>query len=291
MSARTLLITGASGNLGRAVVETLAGGPDHVVAGSRDPSKLADLEAKGVETRAVDFDADVDTLTKAFTGVDRLLIVSTDAVGVPGKRAAQHRRAIEAASAAGVKHLVYTSFCNAVEDSRAGVAPDHVDTEAALDASGIPFTSLQNNLYMDLLLGSLPGAIERGQLATASGSGAIGYVTRADCAAAAAGALASTSDTTRRLPVTGPEAITGAELARIASEVSGKTVQHVPLTAEQMTGAMVGAGMPAPFAKLLVSFDEAAAAGELDVVSDHVLALSGTPPTSVRDFLGQTLAS
>lgn len=290
MSARTLMITGASGQLGRAVVARLADSPDHVVAGTRDPAKLTDLP-QGIEARRVDFDDDVDALTKAFTGVDRLLIVSTDAVDQPGKRASQHRRAIDAAVAAGVKHLLYTSFCNAVEGSKAAVAPDHVATEKALAASGIPYTSLQNNLYMDLLLGSIPAAIERGQLAAASGDGAISYVTRADCAAAAAGALSDTCETTRQLAITGPDAITGAQLASIASELSGKPVQYVPLTADQLTAAMVEGGMPAPFAQLLVSFDEAAAAGELDAVTDQVEKLSGTPATSVSDFLGKALSA
>jgi NAD(P)H dehydrogenase (quinone) len=284
----TLLVSGASGNLGRRVVQLLLEKKvGRVVAASRDTSKLADLAALGAELRTLDFDASVEEQAKAFAGVERALIVSSDALDRPGRRVEQHQRAIQAAERAGVKHIVYTSFVNPDADSPVAVAVDHRLTEAALEASSLGFTNLRNNLYADLLLESAPSAVASGKLFAAIGDGAIAYVTREDCAQAAAGVLANTKNLAGRvsIDITGPAAITQAELAAILSQISGRSVEYVPLTPEQLKAGMVANGLPAPIADLLVSFDVGAKQGRLAVVSGAVRELAGRAPQSVIEFL------
>jgi NAD(P)H dehydrogenase (quinone) len=285
MSDRSLLVTGASGQLGRRVVELLlAQRAGRVIAGTRDPEKVADLAAKGAEVRRVDFD-DVASLDAAFAGVDRLLIVSTDAVDRPGRRLEQHLRAIGAADRAGVGHVVYTSLTRPEPGSPVTIAPDHWGTEQAIGALRAGSTILRDNLYADYLPYTLPQAAASGQLHTARGDGRIAFVLREDCARAAAAALADDVDGRRVIDVTGPDALSGEDLARIASELGGKRVVHVPVTADALRAGMIGAGMPAGVADLMVSFDLAAARGDLGHVSDGVDRLTGRPPTSVAAFL------
>jgi NAD(P)H dehydrogenase (quinone) len=281
----TLFVTGASGQLGRRAVELLLARKDpslKIVAGTRTPEKLAGLD--GVEVRRVDFEQP-STLASAFAGVDRLLLVSTDALDRPGRRLEQHVAAITAAKAAGVKHVVYTSATNPDADSPALVAEDHRKTEEALAASGLGYTVLRNALYTELLLMSLPPAVASGVLYAAAGDGAQNYVTREDCAAAAAAAVASSFEGKRTLDVTGPAAHTFNELAAFAEKLSGKAVRYQPLTAEQATAGLVGAGVPAPFAAVLVGFDLAVAQGRANVTSNVVNELTGRPAQGVEAFL------
>jgi NAD(P)H dehydrogenase (quinone) len=158
---RTLFVTGASGHLGRRVVELLlekdAG---KIVAGTRKPEKLADLEARGVVVRQADFE-DPQGLEAALAGVDRVLIISTDAIDRPGRRLAQHRAAVAAAVSAGVKHAVYTSMPNP-ETSPVVFAPDHLGTEQALKASGVSHMILRMCWYADFLIPTLAPAVASG---------------------------------------------------------------------------------------------------------------------------------
>lgn len=278
-----LLVTGASGHLGRRVVELLLDAGADVIAASRDPGKLADLAARGAETRRADFD-DPASLPAAFAGVDRLLLVSTDALGEPGRRIAQHRAAVEAARAAGVTHIAYTSAPTPRPQAAGGVLDDHFWTEAAIFASGLEFTVLRHALYADLLLGSGPQAIASGRLYSAVGGRGRNYVTREDCARADAGALLAI-DGDRVLDVTGPAAVTQDELAALLSELAGRPVVHVPVDAAGLTAGLTAAGLPDVVAGLVVDFDVQAAEGHHAVVADTVSRLTGRPPQSVRDFL------
>jgi NAD(P)H dehydrogenase (quinone) len=284
-SKRRLLVTGASGHLGRRVVELLLeAGNDQVAVTTRTPDKVADLAARGVSVRRADFD-DPASLATAFAGVDRLLLVSTDAVDRPGVRLAQHRAAVAAARTAGVGHVVYTSLVRPGPESPVTIAPDHHATEVALAEAGLGFTALRNSLYTDLLLHTLPRAVATGQLITASGSGATSYVTREDCARIAAAALASTSTASRALDVTGPAALTGADVALIASELAGRPVAHVAIPADDLRAGLLGAGLPPLIADLYVSFDAAVARGFFAEVSPAVQELTGQAPASVASFL------
>jgi NAD(P)H dehydrogenase (quinone) len=279
---QTLLVTGASGHLGRRVVELLLeANAGTVIAATRDPAKLADLAARGAVVRKADFD-DEASLVAAFAGVDRLLLVSTDALG---RRVPQHQAAVRAAVKAGVKHLVYTSMPNPGVESPVSIAPDHRLTEEAIVATSLGFTILRNNLYTDLLLQSLPRAVATGELVTATGHGAIAYVTREDCARAAAAALASSEAGRVTLDVTGPAALTLTEVAAIAAAITGRPIKHAPIDGASLKAGMIGAGLPAVVAELLVSFDLGAAKGDLAAASRAVLDLTGRAPTSVADFL------
>ena len=284
-NSRNLGVTGASGHLGRRVVELLLeSGADHIVALTRNPEKIADLAARGAETRPASFD-DPESLRKAFAGVERALIISTDALGQPGKRLAQHRNAVEAAVRAGVKHVVYTSMPNPKPDSPIFFAPDHRGTEEALAASPLSWTALRMYWYTDFLPTKLAPAVASGQLFSAAGDGGAAYITREDCARAAAAALASQDTSKRTLNVTGPAVVGYAELARIASEVSGRAVTYVPLSAQALKEGMLKAGVPAMFADLAVGADLAMAKGYMGPATNDFTELTGRRPTAVAEFL------
>lgn len=280
----SLLVTGASGHLGRRVLELLLdAGVGPLVATTRSPEKLADLAARGVEVRAADFD-DEAGLVRAFAGVRRALLVSTDALDRPGRRLEQHVRAIHALRAAGVGEVVYTSLA-AADRSSHPIAADHVGTEAALAASGLAWVSLRNSLYAELLLASLPGAAASGQLVNAAGDGAVAYVSREDCARVAAAVLAKPLPSGTIVEVTGPRALTGADLATATGALVGKAVAHVSIPFEALVDGMVGHGLPRPVAELFAAFDRSAARGELAGVTGAVAELTGRPPQSVEGFL------
>ncbi|MBI3203035.1 MAG: SDR family oxidoreductase [Myxococcales bacterium] len=286
MSAtNSLLVTGAAGQLGRRVVELLletkAG---RVFAGTRSPEKCDDLAKRGALVRKVDFD-EPETLRDALAGVDRVLLVSTDSME-PGKRGQQHDRAIGVLANAGVEHVVYTSLARAEAGSPVLLAGDHISTERALAESGLAHTILRNNLYTDLLMMSLPKAVAVGKLLAAAGTGGAAYVTREDCARAAAAALSSPFAGTRTLELTGPAVVTYAELAQLASELCGMRVAYVPMEPDAMTNAMVTqGGMPEAVAQLWVSFDVGMARGYFGPASTAFRELTGNPPTSVAEFL------
>lgn len=277
----TLLVTGASGKLGRlAVEELLARGATKVIAGTRDPAKLQDLAAKGAEIRKLDFD-DASTLPTALAGVERLLIVSTDAVG---RRATQQQAIIEAAKAAGVKHIVYTSAPAARPDADAGLNPEHYWTEVAIAASGLDFTILRNHMYAENVLMDAGHVISSGQLFGLIGDRGTSYVTRADTARTAAGALLSAEGKTVE-DVTGPAPITNVERAKLFGELTGKSIAVIAITPAELTAGLVAAGLPEGFAAALVAFQRDAVTGFHGVVTDVVERYSGRKPTTFADFL------
>ena len=281
-----LLVTGASGQLGRAVIaELLARGvaPARIVATTRKPESLAELAAQGVELRAADFD-DAASLARAFAGVQRLLLVSTDALDVPGKRLAQHRNAVQAAVAAGVQHVVYTSMPKPEPGSPIPFAPDHHGTEQALAASPLGWTVLRNCWYMQNLLLSLPG-LASGQWYSAAGEGRIAYVSRDDCARAAAAALASDSSVNAIHDITGPEALSTAEIARLVAEFTGRPLAVVPVSPEALAQGLAAHGVPAFLVPVLVGLDVNTAQGRVAQVSDAVHKLTGRAPQTLADFL------
>jgi NAD(P)H dehydrogenase (quinone) len=283
MSDPTFLVSGAGGKFGRIVVERLlAEQAGKAIAGSRDPARLADLAAKGAETRRVDFD-DPASLDAAFRGVDRLLIVSTDALGVPGLRIRQHRAAVDAAARAGVGHVVYTSMPRPEPGSLIPFAPDHYETEQALLKSGLAHTILRNSWYAENLLMSLPQVLASGKWFSAAGEGRVAHVARADAAAAAAEALVSTPG--GRLDVTGPELLTIREIAATAADVFAKPVEVVPVSDAELVAGLAAAGVPAAIAALIVAFDANTRAGGADVRSDAVEKLTGAPPRRLREVL------
>jgi NAD(P)H dehydrogenase (quinone) len=277
----TLFVSGAAGQLGRLVVASLLekGYAGKIIAGTRDPAKLADL--KGVEVRQADF-TDKAGLVKALAGVDRFLIISTDALGT---RLGHHTAAIEAAQEAGVKELVYTSMPTPEPPSAITFAPEHYGTEQAIKASGIPYTILRMAWYAEALIGSLPPALASGHWYTSTAGGKVANPTRLDCARAAAGALLRPA-ANQTLDVTGPEALSVAQIAAIASEVTGKPLQVIEVTDEQLGAGAKAAGVPEFVVdNFIVPFDRNTREGKVDIVSTAVEDLWGAKPTTIRDFL------
>ena len=239
-----LLVTGANGHLGRRVIAHLLEmhkiSPANIVATSRDPGKLDALAKQGVQVRQADFENPA-TLDNAFKGVDRALIISTDAIDRPGRRLAQHKAAVEAAKRAGVKHVLYTSMPKP-DVSLVLFAPDHLGTEQAIAASGLGYTILRNNWYMENLLMTVPTLLATGKWFTAAGEGRIPYISREDCARAAAAAMASESSDNKRYDITGPESFTVAQIAALISEFAGKQIEVVQLNDEQLAAGLKAAG-------------------------------------------------
>jgi NAD(P)H dehydrogenase (quinone) len=285
MADRKLLVTGASGHLGRRVVELLLEAKaGQVVAVTRTPDKLKDFAAKGVEVRAGNFD-DPASLEKAFVDVDRLLLISTDELSRPGQRLIQHQNAVAAAQKVGVKHVVYTSMPKPEPGNPITFAPDHYGTEQALKASSLSWTILRHNWYTDFLIPKLSQAISKGKLFGAPGEGGAAYVTREDCARADVAALISTETNNRTLDVTGPGVVTGAQLAQLAAKITGKPVGYMSVAASTIKAGLAGAALPNIIQEMITSFEVAIAEGYLAVPSSTVKDLTGKEPQSVESFL------
>jgi NAD(P)H dehydrogenase (quinone) len=285
---RRLLVTGASGNLGRAVVAELRRlGAKKVIAATRTPGKNPELAALGVEEREADFDRP-ETLQTAFRGVERLVLVSTDSLHAPHVRVKQHRAAVQAAQNAGVEHIVYTSLPNARPTPGPSIPDDHFWTEAAIYQSGLDWTILRNNLYAEVVLRFAQSAFKTGNLVSATNFQGRSYVTREDCARTAAAALLNATGNLI-YDVTGPASVTHEELASILSRVSGKPIKPVNVTADEVEKGLVAAGIPQFAARSIRELDEEAALGYQSMVTPTVVNLTGRAPISVSDFLQATL--
>lgn len=291
----TLLVTGASGQLGRAVINHLLEAqkiaPSSIIAATRNPENLADLAARGIAVRAADFN-DSTSLEKAFAGADRVLIISTGDLDLKtGRRLKQHETAVAAAKAAGVSHLLYTSMPNPEPGSPVLFAGDHYGTEQAIKASGIPYTIFRNGWYQENLFMSLPHAISSGKWYTAAADGRIAHGARDDMAAAIAAGLASGSKESHIYTLTGPQAYTTNEIAALVSEVTGKPLEVIQLPDEALTEGVKAAGVPEDFARIIVSFDANTRAGRIAQVTDAVEKLSGRTPRTLKQFLEENKAA
>lgn len=288
-----LLVTGANGKLGRAVIrhllETAKVSASDIVAASRDTSRLADLADLGVETRKADF-TDVAGLEAAFAGIDRVLIISTDELAVPGARLAQHTNAVNAAKKAGVDHVLYTSMPNP-DKSLVSFAPDHLGTEDAIKASGLNYTILRNAWYHDNYLMSMPHNLEGGKWFTATGEGKVANISRDDCARAAAAALANPPAGNQTLTLTGAVSLNADQIAGIISKAAGKPLEVVQVNGEQLAAGMAAAGLPDFVVRMLASADANVAAGNFDVVTGNFKTLTGREPQSLQAFFEQNRAA
>lgn len=283
--SRTLLVTGAAGKLGRLTLDALlVSTRDKIVAGSRDPSKLADFAAKGVEVRRLDFD-DEASLNSGFDGVDRVLIISTDAVGEPGKRLRQHQAAVAAAARAGVKHIVYTSMPNPEPPSPIIFAPDHYGTEQAILASGVAHTILRVSWYQENLKMALPNALASGQWVTAAGQGKVSHIAREDAARTAAAALAANSSIPATYDLTSDKSFTSEEIAALAAKATGKPLAVVHVTDEALIAELKAHGVPAPMAAFIACFDANTRLGRMPAPTDAVRRLTGRAPRKLADYL------
>ncbi|MFP2957410.1 SDR family oxidoreductase [Myxococcus sp. 1LA] len=275
-----ILVTGATGKLGRLVVAGLlekVPAKDIAVA-VRDPSKAADIAAKGVQVRQADY-SKPQTLGPALAGVDTLLLISSSEVG---QRAAQHQAVVDAAKKAGVRRIAYTSILHA-DTSGLALATEHKATEALIRASGIPFTFLRNGWYTENYTENLAPALEHGAIIGCSGAGRVAAATRADYAAAAVAVVTGSGHDNKVYELAGDTAFTAAELAAEVSRQAGKNVAYKDLPQADYAGALVGVGVPAPFAEVLADSDAGAARGELNDSSGDLKRLIGRPTTPLAD--------
>ncbi len=284
----TIAITGASGALGRLVAADLLDDPgDHdVVLLTRDPGQLAHLGAEGAELRRADFD-DPASLPEAFAGIDRLLLISTDVIGT---RIPQHVAAIDAAAAAGVGFVAYTSIGDPSDSNPAVVAGEHRATEEHLRASGMAWCFLRNGIYAEMVANGAAGALEQGRLLSNDGAGRTTHVARADCAAAAAAVLRGEGHEGRAYDITGPEALDATQRAALIAELGGRPVAVADVDDATYASVLVEhAGLPQGLADELATFGAAARAGYSDAVSPAVERLTGRPPRALRDVLAEVL--
>lgn len=275
-----LVITGATGALGRAIVNQLIHRvpPSTIVASVRDPAKATDL---GVQVRQADF-ADPASVARAFEGATKVLIVSLPLpthLAVP-----QHRTAIEAARAVGVSRILYTSQMGADPASAFSPMHTHAATEELLRASGVPFTALRNGFYAASAFGMFGRGIDAGEIA-APADGPIAWTTHADLAEAAA--IAMTSDALDGVtpPLTAGAALTLDQLAAIATQVTGKPVRRVIVPDEAYRASLVATGMPAPVAAMLAGIFEASRRGAFATTDLTLARVLGHPPIEMADAL------
>ncbi len=277
----SFVITGATGQLGRLVVESLLAkgvAADQVVALGRDEERLAGLASLGVATRKVDY-TDNAALAAAFDGADRVLLISGSEVG---QRIGQHQNVIDAAAAAGVQLLAYTSIANA-DTSGIILAAEHKATEEAIVAAGLPHTFLRNSWYIENYSGQLATYTEHGTVLGAAGDGQVSAATRADFAEAAAAALLL--DQPQEVYELGGAAFSLKELAATASEVTGTDVTYTDVPADELTRVLVGAGLPEGYAAVLADADLGLGRGELYVDRADLEGLLGRPATSLAEGL------
>ena len=282
-----IVITGASGQLGRLVIEALLKKipASEIVAAVRKPESVADFAARGVQVRIADYDQPA-TLASAFAGADKLLLISANEVG---RRLPQHRAVIEAAKAAGVGLVAYTSILHA-DTSPLPLAAEHKATEALLAASGLPHVLLRNGWYTENYLASVPVALQHGAVFGSAGEGRIASASRADYAEAAATVLLAQNQAGKVYELAGDTSYTLAELAAEIGRQTGKAVVYTDLPEADYTGALLAAGLPDWLAELLASSDVGASKGGLFDTSRSLSQLIGRPTTPLAESLAQTLA-
>lgn len=255
-----IIVTGASGQLGRLVIDALLKKvpANQIVAAVRSPEKVADLAARGVEVRHADYDKP-DTLEKAFQGADKLLLISANEVG---RRTAQHRAAINAAKKAKVGLIAYTSILRA-DTSPLPLAIEHKETEQLIKESDIPYVFLRNGWYTENYLAAIPTALQFGVVMGSAGNGRISSAARADYAEAAAVVLTQDKQAGRIYELAGDDSYTLADLAATIAEKSGKTINYQNLPEAEFKAVLVNAGLPDWLAKLLAESDVGASKGGL----------------------------
>jgi NAD(P)H dehydrogenase (quinone) len=271
-----IVVTGATGQLGRLVIHSLLRRVParEIVAAVRNPKRAEDLAALGVQVREADYERPA-TLAAAFQGAEKVLLISSSEVG---KRAPQHKAVIDAARAAGVQLLAYTSLLHA-DSTPLGLAAEHLETEAYLKASGLPFVLLRNGWYTENYAASIAPALQHGAFLGSAGEGRIASAARADYAEAAAVVLTRPGQAGKVYELAGDEAYTLAGFAAELSRQAGRTVPYQDLPEAEYRGILVQAGLPEGLAQLLADSDAGAAKGGLFDGQRQLSALTGRPTT------------
>ena len=275
-----IAITGATGLLGQHVIEFLLKTvpASQIAAIVRNPAKATALSQQGITVRQADY-SDEAAFTTALQGIDKLLLISSSEVG---QRAPQHRNVINAAKAAHVKFIAYTSLLHA-DTSPLGLADEHVATEKMLAESGIAYALLRNGWYTENYLASAPAALEHGVFIGAAGEGKIASATRADYAAAAARVISEDGHSGKTYELAGDAGWTLSQLAAELAKQSGKKVVYQNLSEADFAAALKGVGLPAGLADMLADSDVGASKGGLFDDSHTLSKLIGRPTTSLAD--------
>jgi|KBSMisStaDraftv2_1062788.scaffolds.fasta_scaffold94536_2 NAD(P)H dehydrogenase (quinone) len=285
-----ILVCGASGHVGRRVIEILLeqqNGP--IIATTRTPGRQKDLTHRGVDLRFADFD-DLSSVIAAFAGAKRILLISTNSFEVAGRRVKQHHNAIIAAKVVGAEHVVYTSFLKPHNAHLGFLTADHAATETILEESELGYTILRNSFYTEMVSRALASAASDGCIVSASGRGRVAYVAREDCAAAAAAALSSSFQGKRVLNITGPSLIYAEELAHAASELLGRKVVAKSVSAEELKSLLISSGVPVPLASLLAEIERGVSHGAMEIQSDDFKDLTGRSAKPLTEFTASFLS-
>ena len=284
-----IVVTGATGLLGRDVVDRLLARipAAEIGVGVRDPERVTDLRERGVRVRRSDFD-DPASLAHSFAGADQVLLVSAPRIGEPALRA--HRTAIDAAVAAGVQRILYTSHMAAAPTSLFAPMPGHAATERLLQESGVAFTALRNGFYASTVPRLLGAAVETGEL-VAPEDGPVSWTAHADLAEAAVVALTGARLDGVTPGLTAGEAIDLDGAARIVSELAGRPIRRVVVSDDRYRESLVGHGAPAERADMLIGMFRAARAGEFAAVDPTLERLLGRRPTALREVLREVVAA
>jgi NAD(P)H dehydrogenase (quinone) len=281
----SIVVTGATGHLGRHVIEQLLEKvpAEQVTAVVRNEGKAADLAERGVQLAVADYNAP-ETFDHVFSAGDKVLLISGSEVG--NDRVGQHRVVIEAAKAAGVALLAYTSAPGSL---KAALADDHRATEEVLLASGLPYTLLRNGWYHENYTENLAPVLEHGAVVQAAGDGRVSSASRADYAAAAVAVLTGEGHENKTYELGGDEAWSFAEYAVELSKQTGKEIVYNPVSVEAFTGILAGAGLPEPVAAIIAGVDASVEKGELVVDSGDLSRLAGRPTSTIADAITAAL--
>ncbi|WP_018150820.1 SDR family oxidoreductase [Leeia oryzae] len=282
-----IAVTGATGQLGRLVIQSLLAKmpASQIIAVVRNPARAADLAQAGVQVRQGDY-TQPDSLISAFQGVEKVLLISSSELG---QRTAQHKHVIQAAKQAGVSLLAYTSLLHA-DRSPLGLAAEHQATEALLKESGVPFVLLRNGWYTENYLASIPPALQHGAFIGSAAEGRIASAARADYAEAAAVVLTLDDQVGKVYELAGDTSYTLAEFAAELSKQAGKTIPYVNMPEADYKAALEGAGLPAPIADLLADSDTGASKGGLFDDQHQLSQLIGRPTTPLAASMKAALA-
>lgn len=271
-----IVVTGATGQLGRLVIAALLKTVPaaSVIAAVRNPDKAADLAALGVQVRRADY-TDAASLDSAFQGAEKVLLISSNAIG---QRLAQHQAVIDAAKRAKVQLLAYTSVLRA-DTSTLGLAAEHLHTELAIKDSGVSAAILRNGWYSENYTAGVPGAVAQGAIYGSAGDGRISSAARSDYADAAAAVLSGSGHAGKIYELAGDSAYTLSELAAEVARQSGKAVEYRNIPEADYKAALIGFGLPEVIASLLSDSDTAASKGALFDEGRQLSALIGRPTT------------
>ena len=288
-----ILITGAAGSLGKATINFLLEKgyqAQNIIALVRDEAKAPDLKAKGVIIKIGDYD-NYDSLLSAMAGVEKVLLISgSDVV----KRSTQHENVVNAAKEAGIKHILYTSFQRKNESDSspiAFVAKSHIDTENMVKSSGIAYTILRNNIYLDMLPIFLGEKVLETGVFFPAGETKSAFASRSDMAEAIANILIGKGHENKEYDLSNTESFSFQDIANSLSSLTGKGVNYFSPDKETYHQTLANAGVPAEYIGMFAGFAEAMKQGEFTETSTDLEKLLGRKPATAQEFLAKVYAS